>query len=679
VLSLRCSFLVAVVVCAVGCSEHSELSATPPERYVPDAHAATPSRIGVISANGSTSLHDTICGDATSQSSAVVSAVTRVRETTGLSDEFLDACAGCHGLDGRGKGNYPDLTAAAEAMEAVVRGGRGAMPAFSERAYSQAALASDSTALALLRERAAVELPDLRDAPRRPPQPLDEAAYLEHVRNGLRAWREPGEHGACAACHSPDGIDLARVGYTHATILRRAVEQGRAPADAVLIADMIEAHRRFHRITEPCSPTFFRPLQPAGERGAGSDGSAELELLQTLERAGVELNVPPADAGAARAIADVIAKLDVRSVPLALRLSRLTSDAFHSQSDRTTSEWIPEIALEPRNAEAERSWIDATNRYLEHPDAGGFWTLYEAVEHLSSERFVTDGVAQRLSREKFRATLLMQHLLRSGRNELPELGSVRLAGKFPIWESAQVAVVMTRGCAEIDEDGPLLPCWNYPPEFYAKMAMDRAELIADLRSFIASWFVAGWLVDPSLQFTEEGAARIADLHLALDGAAAFSIAPEGAGHLLPAHHLYFGLVRLVKAIDAMDPKLPAGRDFERQVVNGCWSTPSIALEEWVAQTLPALDRLGIGRVRPDQALPREVVSAVESFAFGAVRMVLYLVEAALDDPPADCKAAIPDSEVDLRTLVERMADFGDPAHPSVEENRALARRIASRL
>src|SRR5579862_4406794 len=42
---------------------------------------------------------------------------------------------------------------------------------------------------------------------------------------GLQIWRKPGatsDHGACANCHGPDGIELASYNFDDADIVRRA-------------------------------------------------------------------------------------------------------------------------------------------------------------------------------------------------------------------------------------------------------------------------------------------------------------------------------------------------------------------------------------------------------------------------------------------------------------------------
>lgn len=67
------------------------------------------------------------------------------QETQGLSTAFKDVCAVCHGDEGRGKGQYPAIpgTRDESAFIAIVRSGRGDMPATDESRISEADLKAD--------------------------------------------------------------------------------------------------------------------------------------------------------------------------------------------------------------------------------------------------------------------------------------------------------------------------------------------------------------------------------------------------------------------------------------------------------------------------------------------------------------------------------------------------------
>ena len=65
--------------------------------------------------------------------------------TSGLSTGFKEVCATCHGEEGRGKGRYPSIPGNKDesAFIAIVRSGRGDMPATDASRISDAELRSD--------------------------------------------------------------------------------------------------------------------------------------------------------------------------------------------------------------------------------------------------------------------------------------------------------------------------------------------------------------------------------------------------------------------------------------------------------------------------------------------------------------------------------------------------------
>lgn len=65
--------------------------------------------------------------------------------TSGLSTGFQDVCAVCHGDEGRGKGQYPAIPGDKDesAFIAIVRAGRGDMPATDATRISDEELKSD--------------------------------------------------------------------------------------------------------------------------------------------------------------------------------------------------------------------------------------------------------------------------------------------------------------------------------------------------------------------------------------------------------------------------------------------------------------------------------------------------------------------------------------------------------
>lgn len=575
---------------------------------------------------------------------------------TGMSRAFLDNCAGCHGFAGDGRPGFPALRGARDKSEFIltVREGRGGMPAFPAALISDADLDADAMALAK-ESQPSVALPEgFQDVPLAPLTPIEPVEYEAAMSAGLKAWRTPGETGACASCHGPDGIDLARIGYSNADIFRRAMGQGRTSDEARAVVSMISAQRRRYQIATPCSPTSFRPLQPGGSPLAGSSSDdLDAKLSEQLKTGGLEFDPTKVEtADIARALADKVLKLDPSTIRVGIALNKWTSDSVYGSSQRTTAEWIPELPMEPGSAEVEGRWTSAQNQYLENPTAENFWVMYDMVGELGAGRLVTGGVAERLSREKYRSVLVLQHMMRVNDTTFPDLHKAKGLFRFSIWETGQVATVMLRGCAEDRAASQPLACWGYTPKFHAKMGMNQDELLADAQKMVLPWLTTGLIVDPNLQFTENGDAQIQHWHDASRELAGARLPPE--------HEVYFGLLRLVHAVDAFDTTLPSGHAFEHASVNGCWNTAHAGLVQWTDSTLRALEG-------------RETASTL-----AVNRMALRLIGAALNKPLASCKEH--QGADSMATIVRALGEWGAALQKKVGvDNKKLADEVAAQL
>src|SRR5690606_38890396 len=95
-----------------------------------------------------------------------------------------------------------------------------------------------------------------------PDDPIDEQLLEQQLADGLAVWRYPGQGGACVGCHSPDGFELARVGYTDDDLRRRALDHVSAEQADTLVP-YVHALRQQHEMAWLLHPAKFRPLQPA--------------------------------------------------------------------------------------------------------------------------------------------------------------------------------------------------------------------------------------------------------------------------------------------------------------------------------------------------------------------------------------------------------------------------------
>ena len=594
-----------------------------------------------------------VCGGATLASSQSQSAQKALASASGLSRAYLDGCAGCHGWRGEGNPLFPPLPGAvadADAFQKVIRQGRNGMPAFTGAAISDGDLKADFATLLRGVAASPQNAEGVHDVELAKPTSIADAEFMAIMGRGLAAWRLPGDKGSCASCHGPDGIDLARVGYTRGDILRRASGQGRSGDEGQSIADMIDALRRRYKIEVPCSPVDFAPMQPGGHLLSGRDAKdVDAQLGAALEREGVRLGQSPKDYAAARQLADAIEKIDPRSIAIGIALNPWTADGFHGPRQTSTAEWIPELAMEARDQAHDDAWVALENRYLESPTDKNFWALYDGVEDLGAQRFVaSDGIAERLSREKFRSVLLFQHMMRRDDATLPDLAVAANLPRFSVWEVGQVGTVFGRGCAEDGTetgDNPF-PCWGYRPQFFEKMGRDRDALLLDAQRLILPWLTTGFLLDPALQFTENGDAQILHWHQALIDAASTAGLNVVSGDL-PLHHLYFGAVRMTRAVDAYDPQFGNGREFSQRTINGCWDKVQAGLGQYQGATLHALSQLGVEATE----------SAAERATLAINRMIILLAQHSLSSPEPACKAAASPG-ANLKSIITSIGAWG---------------------
>lgn len=589
-----------------------------------------------------------------------------------LSDAYQNSCSGCHGTAGEGRDDFPKLTgfgSEARLLEIVRRGGQ-RMPAFDDTFISDATLTSDFEKLSA---ETALTPFDSQLVAFEKPRPMDDGAFAATMRAGLIAWRTPGERGACMSCHGPDGIDLARLDYPTSAILRRSLGQGLASSKAIDIARMIAALRGRYGIDAPCRAKTFAPLQPGGSVIQGpSSLESERALIAALGARGVDLLGPISSASDAAAAVAAVAKLDVSQVPIALPLNRWTEDSFHGEGHRSTAEWIPEIPMEPK-AEADLvSWIALQNTYLSDPNDANLWALLDAVPSLSGARFTAGGVSERLAREKYKSVLLLQHHLRHGNGQFPDLTKTTDVNRFSVWETAQITSVMARGCADAGTASDPYPCWKYPASFYKKMGTDRERLLGDVLSMTFPWLVAGWLQDPSLQLTEGGDAQMAHLHLASEQHLERMRRDLATSVQLPLHNLYMAFTRLIKSVEVLDDRFPVGAHMDEKPTHSCWGNVSPALSQWLTDTLPAIDRMLLKDAGAADADAQKQLSY--SAISRAHRVILWMMKERTDHHADGCKSAVAEA-MPLREAIAKIVAWHEKTGVEAGDVSLLARAI----
>lgn len=361
---------------------------------------------------------------------------------------------------------------------------------------------------------------------------------------GLAAWTFPASNGgACVSCHSPDGIDLARIGYSDCDIRRRALDHvDEVQADAIV--NLIHALRQIYDVQRPLHPDEYRPLQPAHEPfGPPADDvdivSTDSQdardalfanyLVEDLELTWAKDEIDSLEL-AQQAYHELVT-LDLHSVRLGIPFDRFSEDPVAAtdscgrtpgpgHSGQSIFEWVPDIATIAK-AGSEEAWNELLNDYLEDPSTRNLWRYYDAIDELTECGHLPNGDWHRACewmRFKYKSVQVLQHMLRHDLERHPDqLADERVGdeplhapdfldkiiARSPIWEAAdviRVAPLERRGnpeCFSSDSH----PCTFLPPridESIHSVPTHADALINQGDLFQLSWFVMSFLNDPTL-------------------------------------------------------------------------------------------------------------------------------------------------------------------------------------
>jgi len=454
---------------------------------------------------------------------------------TGLSAGFASTCAGCHGPTGQGQGPYPALTRVATLQEfvAIVRGGRKQMPAFSATSVSDDRLASDFAALRASTVTAAVADPDCGPGATEL-SPASDKDLQARIAKGTEIFRKVGPKGACAGCHSSAAIDLAFIGYSDATILRRAIPNIGAE-DAPAIVDMVHALRQKYHVERPLHPARFRFLQPGfdvlpeqqqpeirlgsspGAHDAARDRAFATHLKDDIKLLLAGDSIESFDQ--AKAAQDQLLALDLPRLQTGVPIEKWTEDGFRGVEHNVPNEWIPMLSRGPA-AGHEADWYALVDAYRSDPSDANLWHFYDAIDRLTVGHDDYP-LADRWSLSKYKSVQIAAHMLLHRSLAIPDIyaGSsgtdpisrrkVAIAHK-PFWAAGDRIRQNPLNCNTTD------PCVQFPPALDATIntgddARDRMTYEDKM-----SWFWIGFTLDPALLTTEEALPTVdGDYFLAL--------------------------------------------------------------------------------------------------------------------------------------------------------------------
>lgn len=367
-----------------------------------------------------------------------------------------------------------------------------------------------------------------------PGDALPPAEQEARLRDGLEAWRREGRRGACVSCHSPDGIELARVGYADEDIRRRALDHVNEE-DAEAIIGLVHALRQHHGMTQLLHPARFRPLQPVyepfpanGDRPVwDSDAQTERDegfmdhLVEDRKLLWATGRIDSLEK--AHQAYDELLAIDLRHLRIGIPFDLLSEDGHYGEEHLSIFEWFPGIASTP--AESERDAFHAlADAYLADPSDRNLWAYHDAIDDMTACNPDLDGAALadypaacEWMRLKYRSLQVFQHMLRHGTLRYPDVladvdaGNTpaafidnldRVIHRQPIWEAGDYLRIqpLARPPQTACDDGAH-PCTLLPPiidDTIHDIPTANEARIEQSKVFQQSWFVMAWLRDPAL-------------------------------------------------------------------------------------------------------------------------------------------------------------------------------------
>jgi hypothetical protein len=325
---------------------------------------------------------------------------------------------------------------------------------------------------------------------------------------GLAAWRRIGNHGGCVSCHSPDGFDLALIGYSDADIVRRSLDHV-TTTEAQQIVTWIKAQRQIYQIERPLHPLTFRPLQPGMEVLPGTNHSDrdlafgnylknDIGLIWAKER--IESR---AQALAAQA---QLRALDLRKLRIGIPFDLWSEDHTRGTSHQSASEWLPMMGVQPKAGKT-TAWHGLHDAYLADPSDANFWAYYDRIDEML-EPIEPAGFekGQTWSLLKYKSIQHAQHMLRHQTLAMPNALHGTSTGLVP-----NRSLIVTRN--PIFRTGDHVR--RFPMQFDAANAStlfpahlgptlptNQTTLRDQNENFFRVWFWMGWCQDPALLLSD---------------------------------------------------------------------------------------------------------------------------------------------------------------------------------
>lgn len=230
--------------------------------------------------------------------------------------------------------------------------------------------------------------------------------------------------GACANCHSSNGIELALYKFKDGDILRRAQLDGVSPAEQETLVKYFAALRQYYKITALRDVLEDRPFQPKGQPFSGTVAERDYQFATKS----LAVVAPTLMNGTIDTLAKALkAKEELRlsnplDVQIGIPLPRLSEDCSRGAEHCTANDWMADLPRIPK-PEMSAQWFALNDEYIANPTDANLRAILSAVETMTDSwknpGEVVGPQANNLGTLKFKSMQIAQHYLRRQQQGLP--------------------------------------------------------------------------------------------------------------------------------------------------------------------------------------------------------------------------------------------------------------------
>jgi hypothetical protein len=401
--------------------------------------------------------------------------------------------------------------------------------------------------------------------------PLSADEMKQAMASGLAVWRQQRldvngvNKGACANCHSADGIELAIWNFDNADVVRRAHLDGVSTADQAKLVTFFRAMRQKYRIVALRDIQKDHPFQPGGTWYTGTSDERDLafangsftQVAPTLMGARIATL-----ADARKAIQELRASNPLK-MKVGIEMPQISRDCVRP-GECSLNDWMSDLPRFPK-PEMEAQWFALNDAYIANPTDENLRGLLLAVDTLTTPWLqpgeTRAGPAGTLGTTKFKSMQVLQHFLRreqlglfSPADDVNPIASINGPGL----ERANFPFLV--GDFAFDKTDQKLVAPGSLPVFVRNSLGESAanpltdEAVAGQKAVLRTpWWWAGFMFDPALSTGTNSEYFVGNLTNPYDNEGfAFHQLYAGARHAVDPGY------RAVRGVDNDATRLPEG-------------------------------------------------------------------------------------------------------------------------